>query len=342
MTKNNLRDQQLFDWVKQQLKITESEPVGIELVSGDASFRRYFRVEYKNNNYIAVDAPVETENTLLFVELANTLKQANIAASEVIAADFESGFMLQPDLGNIHLADQINDSNFQSCYRALWPTLDKLQSISKSSLTSIDSYKDSFVQLELGIFDEWFIEQYLNYSMSADEKAMLEQSKAFLTQQFLAQPQVAVHRDFHSKNIMLKAGDINQPVLIDFQGMLIGPVCYDLVSLLKDCYLIWPGDTVNRLSEEFRALYYPQIETRQWQDWFDLAGLQRHIKCAGIFARLAIRDNKPDYLQHIPAVLNYIVSAAAHFAELKAFLNWLEQKILPLYSARQTKGVEHV
>ncbi|MCU4675091.1 phosphotransferase [Catenovulum sp. 2E275] len=334
MEQKSLREQCLYQWVNQQLNNYE-QACQFELISGDASFRRYYRVTQNNQYFIAVDAPPATENNPLFIELAQILHQHDIATPEIIAADLTQGFMLQSDLGDLHLANIINAGNYSSLYPLLWSSIYKIQNISKNLLTSIDKYNKAFVLTELAIFSDWFVEHYLAHSLTNDEKKLLEETNLFLTQQFLSQPQVAVHRDFHSRNIMLKAGDINQPLIIDFQGMLIGPICYDLVSLLKDCYLVWPQQVVNQLSEDYRSQYYPNIEAQQWQTWFDLTGLQRHLKCAGIFTRLALRDNKTGYLKHLADVVNYIRQAAGQYPELKAFSDWFDEVIYPEFIAKQ-------
>lgn len=328
------REIQLFDWLEQQIKPTPSTPLEIKLISGDASFRRYYRVKQAKQSYIAVDSPPETEDNALFVHLSEQLNQAGIPASKVVAFELKLGFMLQQDNGDIHLANIINHNNAAQAYTLLWPVIAKFQCFHQNSQIKLPDYAPEFVKSELEIFSTWFIEHGLGYSLSATEQDLLARSYRLLANNFSQQPQVTTHRDFHCRNIMLNQGLLEQPILIDFQGAIIGPACYDLVSLLKDCYLVWPESLVEQLSENFRQLYYPNINTKTWQTWFDLTGLQRHIKCAGIFVRLAMRDNKPAYLNYLPNVIQYIKSTIVKYPELAEFAHWFEHNIYHVYQAK--------
>lgn len=338
MSSKNAREIQLFDWLKQQLTPMQSSQLEINLISGDASFRRYYRVKCQQESFIAVDAPPETEDNALFVNLSAQLNQAGIAVSKVLASDLELGFMLQQDNGDIHLADIINKDNAVQAYTQLFSVLAKFQLSHQHSQIKLPAYTPEFIKTELEIFTDWFIQQGLNYSLSTAEQNLLTQTYQTLADSFIQQPQVTTHRDFHCRNIMLKQGLLTEPVLIDFQGALIGPACYDLVSLLKDCYLLWPASLVEQLSEDFRQLHYPNVNTATWQTWFNLTGLQRHIKCAGIFVRLAMRDNKPAYLNYLPNVIHYIKTAINKYPELAEFAYWFEQKIYPVYLENMQSG----
>ncbi|WAJ70377.1 aminoglycoside phosphotransferase family protein [Catenovulum adriaticum] len=334
MSPKKAREIQLFNWLEQQIEPMPSASLEIKLISGDASFRRYYRVKHQNQSYIAVDAPPETEDNALFVHLSEQLNQADIPVSKVLAADLKLGFMLQQDNGDVHLADIINPDNAKQAYTQLWPVIAKFQHCHQNSQIELPAYAPEFVKTELEIFSTWFIQQGLNYSLSSAEQELLARSYQILTDNFSQQPQVAVHRDFHCRNIMLNQGLLEQPILIDFQGALIGPASYDLVSLLKDCYLVWSNALVDQLSDNFRQAYYPHVDENTWQTWFDLTGLQRHIKCAGIFVRLAMRDNKPAYLNYLSNVIQYIKSTIVKYPELAEFAYWFEHKIYPVYQTK--------
>lgn len=316
--------EQLQNWVNLQLP---NLAFNINLISGDASFRKYYRVELADKSLIAVNSPPAQENNPLFVNLAKKLKQAGLNTPEVIAADFEMGFMLLSDFGDIHLANLISSENYSSLYQSIFPVLNQLQQLPTAEFDLVDKYSSNLVQFEMSLFNDWFVEQHLGLKLNTKEHEMLNSAFEFISNQFQQQPQVLVHRDFHSRNIMFAGGDINQLGLIDFQGALIGPITYDLVSLLKDCYLIWPQDKVTELAETFRQTYQANITKEAWHKWFDLTGLQRHIKCAGIFSRLAIRDDKPNYLKHIPDVMNYIYQVCIKYPELTEFAKLIESKL---------------
>lgn len=276
--------------------------IELQLISGDASFRRYFRFHHQQVSYIAVDASPEHENNPLFVAISTTLSRHKINNVEVLAHNFESGFMLLADLGDVHLVDEINQNNYQSLYQQLLPIIQKLQLMDTAELT-IASYDETFCQFEMSLFHDWFLHKQHGIVLSERQKIQLNLALSTVSQIFLQQPQVNVHRDLHCKNIMLSNKQIR---LIDFQGMMFGPCTYDLASLLKDCYLVWPQDKINEIAQQYRTNYYPHISTETWQLWFDMAGLQRHIKCAGIFCRLKLRDNKPNYMIYLANVLTYI------------------------------------
>ncbi|MGL5360702.1 MAG: aminoglycoside phosphotransferase family protein, partial [Shewanella sp.] len=260
---------------------------------------------------------------------------------KVIAFDTEQGFMLQTDLGDTQLLSRLDSQNVSDSYQealALLPQIAKVVA-STDPVTGLSQalpqYDAAFVRRELQIFIEWLIGTHLQLNLSAEEHALIAQSFDILVENALAQPQVGMHRDFHSRNLMVNDGAL---WVIDFQDAVLGPVTYDAVSLLRDCYVRWPQAIVANLMQQHyqQALAHGFIpaETKfsQYQRWFDLMGLQRHIKAAGIFARLYYRDHKPAYMADIPLTLGYIIDIAAAYPELAPFAAWVQAKVLPAFT----------
>ncbi|EWH09107.1 aminoglycoside phosphotransferase [Catenovulum agarivorans DS-2] len=314
------RQQQLNQWLEQHFK----RSVQLTLICGDASFRRYFRFSDSGQSYIAVDAPPEHENNPLFVEISQLLTQQQINTVDVIQHDFGNGFMLLKDLGNEHLIDRLNEGNFTQQYSQLFALIAKIQTLPAEHL-QLKAYDQTFCLAEMALFNDWYLQQYHKITLSEELQQRLTAALMLISEHFLQQPQVFIHRDLHCKNIMLHNGHAH---VIDFQGMMYGPCTYDLASLLKDCYLNWPTEQINDLAEQFRMAYHPDIPAVTWQTWFDIAGLQRHIKCLGIFCRLSLRDNKPAYLQYLPRVLDYVQDVCVRYQhyipQLAAILECLE------------------
>lgn len=312
MTVKKNRRQALINWLDQKI----DGVYDLDSLSSDASFRKYYVVaRHTDPALTAVDAPPETEDNQLFVHLSDWLNRHGIRCSRVIAADIKQGFMLQEYLPQQHLFDRINQNNFQSLYHACFEPLAQLAKLN-ANVDFLPAYNDTMVRFELDIFRQWYLSQPSKLPLTEHQNDIFEQLVSHISKAFAEQPQVMVHRDFHSRNLMY---DHAQKItLIDYQGAVIGPATYDLVSLLKDCYLTWPAHQVNRLAEQFRQQNYPNINAQQWQYWFDLTGLQRHIKCAGIFIRLAQRDGKTAYLKYLPSVEQYIIEVVSRYPELEA------------------------
>ena len=206
-----------------------------------------------------------------------------------------------------------------------------------NSIYQLPDYDDVFVALELNIFSEWLVEKHLSIELSVEEKAQLEQCFSVLIDNVAQQPKAFMHRDYHSRNLLLSNENI---AVIDFQDAVFGPITYDIVSLLRDCYQRLPQADVEQLfnyftqllTEQFPDKRYGEIDGETWQRWFDLMGLQRHIKASGIFARLYHRDNKPGYLPDIPLTLDYIVEVAKKYPELSYLSELVTAKIQPVIS----------
>ena len=346
---NDSRKAQLNEWVNGQLsQLSDSDSVDIELttVSGDASFRRYFRAQLPGQSFIAVDAPPENENNELFVEIAGYLREARVKAPKVFAKNYTDGFLLLEDFGDrLYLPrllklqdgglDAISEYQVESLYKDAIVALIRIQS--KVDKKRLAPYSRETLRTEMQLFEDWFCENYLGLELSATDHELIAKTFTFLEEAALGQVQLAVHRDYHSRNLLIlddaKFPEGSGPGIIDFQDAMAGAYSYDLVSLLRDCYIRWSPVLVESL-----ALYYFElastagllkgVSASQFRRDFDLMGLQRNFKVMGIFSRLCIRDNKPQYLADIPLVIQYFLEVASKYEEMAPFLDWFETKVL--------------
>ncbi|MEH6627219.1 MAG: phosphotransferase [Motiliproteus sp.] len=307
-------------------------------VSGDASFRRYFRVITDGGSWIAVDAPPDKEDSHPFVAIARAWESLAIHSPHVHSVDFEQGFMLLSDLGDELYLDHLDEGTADGLYGLALDALLHIQQCQSINGQPFPPYDRSLLQREMELFRDWFIEQLLSIKLSLAEQTVVDEAFEQLIQSALAQPQVCVHRDFHSRNLMVTGK--NSPGVIDFQDAVWGPVSYDLVSLLRDCYIDWPKSRVQAWAlRYFERATEAGIFEQQSQDcllrWFDLMGMQRHLKAVGIFARLNIRDDKPDYLDDIPRTLSYLVDISGDYPEFAEFNGLLCQKLLPAMAASE-------
>lgn len=299
------------------------------VVSGDASFRRYFRIQSVDASWICVDAPPEHENSEQFIKVANLLESVN--APKVLASDLSLGFMLLSDLGDDLYLSLLNAETADDLYCAAIDSLIKIQKVDCEKV--LPAYDTSLLNTEMELFREWFVAKHLDYRLSDDENAMLDELFQWLTDSALEQPQVFVHRDYHSRNIMHLKGQ--EPGIIDFQDAVYGPISYDLLSLLRDCYIQWPPYQVESWVNYYLEQTDWELEKEQFMQWFDWMGLQRHIKVAGIFARLNYRDGKSSYLKDLPLTLNYIIEQAQKYPQMATFSDWMQTVVMPKMNSLQ-------
>ena len=300
--------------------------------SGDASFRRYFRVHSSKSSYIAMDAPPEQEDCKPFIQVAGFLESMQLHAPRVIEANTEDGFLLLSDLGNTPYLDLLNedvdaaDRLYATALRALLI----LQSRGEVFQSQLPSYDEELLRFELSLFHDWLCQEHLGIEFGADGESSWRSLCDLLVGNALDQPQVFVHRDYHSRNLMVTD---ESPGILDFQDAVEGPITYDLVSLLKDCYIKWPeeriGEWANSFADDARRLELHDLSPEQFLRELDLMGVQRHLKAAGIFARLNHRDGKADYLLDVPRTLSYIVDLGPRYDELGWLVNLIESKVLP-------------
>ncbi len=306
------------------------EVVGWRPIAGDASRRRYFRIRTPTGSLIAMDAP-PPEQPRRFVQVAELLAAGGIRVPQIHAADLARGFLLLEDFGDQTYLSVLTPANADSLYRAALETLVALQTRIDPAACRLPPYFETLLRRELELFREWFLERWLGESVAGELWGRVVE---ILLAGALEQPRVCVHRDYHSRNLMyLPAG----PGVLDFQDAVVGPVTYDSVSLLRDCYVSWPEDRVDRWRELHRralARCGLAIAPEQWREWFDLMGAQRHLKAAGIFARLWLRDGRSGYLRDIPRTLRYVVAVCAARPPLRDFADYLSRRILPRVEAR--------
>jgi aminoglycoside/choline kinase family phosphotransferase len=302
---------QLSRWVHQ------SKPnAKLASASADASFRRYFRVTDQQQTWIAMDAPPEKENLVPFIDVGKRLVNASVNAPTIYQSDLKQGFLLMDDLGNVPYLTELNTETADSLYSDALKTLVKIQSANSQQLPK---YDEGLLRNELMLMPEWFLRKHLDIELEDSEKSALEEIFVFLINNSLEQPQVFVHRDYHSRNLMITSE--SNPGVIDYQDAVLGPICYDLASILRDCYIVWPESRVKRWVEDFRHMAIEAnllddgVDSMQFKQWFDLIGLQRHLKVLGIFARLSHRDGKQAYLDDLPLTLSYVLSVAQRYPE---------------------------
>lgn len=289
-------------------------------ITNDASFRRYFRVALDGVSHIIMDAPPDKENCHPFIDIAQRLQASGLNAPKIVASKLEQGFLLLTDLGSQLYLPALNEA--QQVDNLYGDALDALVLMqTNTSSQGLPLYDHQLLHKEMDLFTNWLLDKHLNLSLSPADQASLEKCFELLSTSALSQPQVFVHRDYHSRNLMIVPQ--HNPGILDFQDAVKGPVTYDLVSLLRDCYIAWPLKRV----KEWARRYYTQaqqasilkgIDEAQFFHWFDWMGIQRHLKASGIFARLYHRDGKSGYLKDIPRTLNYIVEVSANYPELAA------------------------
>ena len=314
------RQSQLQQWLE---SIAENTYTNLQPASADASFRQYFRVTntLDNKTYVVMDAPPEKENCHLFVLVTELIRGVGVNAPDIIALDLQQGFLLLDDLGNKPYLDHLNNDTADELYIDAINALIKMQTID----AMLPAYNETLLQTELDLFEAWYLNRHLNIQLNENQKVSLNLIFKILIKNAEEQPQVFVHRDYHSRNLMIT--DNNNPGVIDYQDAVIGPVTYDLVSLFKDCYIQWPEEKIEHWLDLYLARLTPTrfIEKETLLYWFDLMGVQRHLKVLGIFARLNYRDGKSQYLNDLPLTLKYIVDTCEKYDELQPLKQLLEE-----------------
>lgn len=299
--------------------------------SADASFRRYFRVTLSDGStLIAMDAPPEKEDCGPFVAVAGRMREAGLHVPQIFAQDLAQGFLLLEDLGTRPYLDALTAGSVQSLYGDATRALLRLQA--GAPVDGLPRYDRPMLLREMQLFPDWLLDRHLRLDLTGQEAGMLAEAFALLVDNALAQPVVCVHRDFHSRNLMVVDGD--NPGVIDFQDAVAGPLTYDLVSLLRDCYVRWPAEQVDAWVGEYHAAAQQaglagDADQATYLGWFDLMGVQRHLKAAGIFARLNHRDGKPGYLADIPRTLGYIVEVGRRRPGVDWLAGFVAERVLP-------------
>lgn len=313
------RENALKNWIS----AIEMDASRLVPLAGDASFRRYFRLHSQEKTYIAVDIPPEKESFLPFITIGNELQQHNIRTPSIYAQNEKEGFLLIEDFGDQLLLDALTPDSEGTLYQQAIDTLIKIQSCPLRE--TLPLFDKAVMQKELLLFRDWYLEKHLQIPLKNHEKNLLTETFEWLTSSISLEPLVFIHRDYHSRNIMLFQDPNHRLGIIDFQDAAKGPLVYDLVSLIKDCYIQWPKEIVMK----WFLYFYDQSDiAKNWSLPFflkqaELCSLQRHIKVLGIFARLCHRDGKERYLNDIPLVWNYVMAATEEIPELRPFYEFL-------------------
>lgn len=322
------REQALNHWLTRGIGLRD---IRVEPASDDASFRRYFRITLADGaTRIAMDAPPGREDCAPFLRIAEQLGAIGLHVPAIHAADPQQGFILLEDLGSVHYLDRLNDSSADRLYGDALAALAVLQAVGPRD--GLPPYDELLLRREMALFPDWLLERHLGLVLEPDERAVLTRCFDLLVANALEQPRVCVHRDYHSRNLLVSPSP--SPGIIDFQDAVAGPVTYDLVSLLRDCYIAWPTSRVQAWAMGYFELAVQSgilqaKHEERFLRWFDLMGVQRHLKASGIFARLNHRDGKPGYLGDIPRTLGYIVEVAGGYPELAGLGRLIEQRVLP-------------
>jgi len=333
----------LLPWALTALGYSPGDDIpkhAVSLVAGDASNRRYFRLDCAGERYILADAPPQTEKNAEFVAIGQVLSDAQVRVPKILAADTQRGFLLLEDLGDRTLLAYLNGESVDAWYRKSGLILQKMAAIDLGRV-AVPSYDAAILDEELSRFSAWFVEDLLDYPLSVSEKAMIADLNALLVDSALEQPRVLVHRDFHSRNLMLVEND--ELAVIDFQDAVAGPVTYDIASLFKDCYICWPEQQVAKWVLEYKQVLegagrLSGASDQQFSQWFDWMALQRHIKVLGTFARLHLRDGKDAYLRDLPVVLDYVRESLDKYADqappFAAFSRWFDEALAPAIASQ--------
>ena len=322
----NNRLESLNLWLQRDLGIT-----GYTLApaSEDASFRRYFRVCRGAEKFIVMDAPPEREDCRPYVDVARRLYACGVNVPEIMEQDLDKGFLLIGDLGEALSLDVLTCANAGPLYSDATAALLKIQTLAVTD--GLPPYDKQLLMGEMELFRDWLLIRHLGLPSDAGVMRLLDENFAMLCQLALQQPRVFVHRDYHSRNLLVSAA--NNPGIVDFQDAVLGPVTYDPVSLFKDCYIKWPRDRIKQWLQEYyqEAAHQLQIKAgvEQFTRWFDFMGVQRQLKAGGIFARLWHRDQKRGFLKDIPRTLSYITDLRDDYRELLPLINLIEDHVLP-------------
>ena len=310
-----------MDKIKEWLQQTPYRDYKIEVASADASFRAYYRLSREDKTVLLMDSSLEKESLAPFIDVTARLLNANVRAPRILEKNLDDGFLIIEDFGNTHYLNILNEKNFKKLYRN---AIDEIVKMQNADTSNLPLYDKGFLHFEMDLMKEWYLEKNLDVTLDDEQKNMLERSLNAISDVVLSQPQdVFVHRDYHSRNIMLTLTNVIG--VIDYQDAMCGAVTYDLVSLLKDCYVEFKREDIQNLALEFRDKKALNASDEEFIKWFDFMGLQRHIKVLGIFSRLYLRDGKDGYLKDIPLTLKYTIETASRYDETKELAKFLQE-----------------
>lgn len=297
----------------------------LQPLRNEASFRQYFRIEMQNGNYIVMFAPPDKEDITAFIAIAKNFSTQGIHTPKIFNYDLEQGFVLLSDLGNALYFNLLNIETADDLYTRALAVIPQIQSCEPKlgNNMPLGLFDEKFIRTELKLFSDWFLQKHLKFDINPQFNSALEKVFQLLVTSALEQPHACVHRDYHSRNLLL----VNKEKVgvLDFQDAIYGPITYDAVSLLRDAYIDWPETKVQQWALNFRDMLTSKaaFSEEQFICWFDLMGVQRHLKVLGIFARLCYRDNKPHYLFSTARLLRYLQQVSEKYPELFVLKNLL-------------------
>ncbi len=311
--------------VKAYVATTRWSGWSVELASADASFRRYFRLRHGKRTVMLMDSSLEKESLKPFLDVTDRLLHAGVKAPKILDANLKEGFLIVEDFGNTHYLNVLDRSNFKALYTK---AIEEIVLMQRADAKGLPPYDKAFLHQEMELMREWFLQKYLHVHLSHHEEQTVNKTFEIISNEVLAQPQgLLVHRDYHSRNIMIpQQGEIG---VIDYQDAMNGPLTYDLVSLLKDCYITYNTRDIETLALTFRDINNLHVDDAAFIAWFDFTGMQRHIKVLGIFCRLHLRDGKSGYLNDLPLTLHYLIQAAQRYEKTRDFAILLQKITLP-------------
>ncbi len=315
----------LTHWVEQRLG---EQGIQITAASSDASFRRYFRATTGGGSYIVMDAPPDKEDTGPYVHAAQRLFAIGLNVPEILERDNTQGFLLLTDLGIKTYLEQLTPQTVERLYGDALGALIVLQTGTYTDPNGFPDYDDSLLMQEMELFRDWYVGRHLNQDLRSSQHQTLDQVFSLLLANAKAQARVWVHRDYHSRNLMVTP--TNNPGILDFQDAVSGPVTYDLVSLLRDCYIRWPKERVEDWAMGYQILARQSglpvgDDEQRFMHDFDWMGVQRHLKVLGIFSRLSYRDGKTGFLNDLPQVYQYLIEVSGTYPELEPLHSLLLQ-----------------
>lgn len=316
----------LRGWLNNDLNLTN---FSVTTASEDASFRRYYRISWDHETAIVMDAPPEHESCDPFIDITGRLLRCGVNVPTIKASNLQKGFLLLEDLGVELYLDVLTADNVDKLYVDAINAILKIQTSGQTE--GLPVYDEKLLLQEMLLFRDWLVGRHLQIEITPSIQKIFDDTFLLLMNSAIEQPQVFVHRDYHSRNLLINRQ--NNPGVIDYQDAVIGPVTYDLVSLLKDCYISWPREKViiwlQGFHNRFQNLSEKKISKEQFLRWFDLMGVQRHLKASGIFARLLHRDSKVGFMQDIPRTLSYILELEENYPELLPFIEFIGEEVMP-------------
>ena len=327
------RQNALHTWLN---SLINDPPFSLTPLAGDASFRRYFRLQHGTSRHVVMDAPPAKEGLLAFIQIARALRDSGVQTPEIFAFDLNLGFALLEDFGDTLLYNIQASEHAERHYMEALDTLHRIQPCT-TKIPMLAPFDLRIMEDELQLFRTWFLERWLGITLTNLEENMLNHTLTRITEDIMQQPQCLMHSDYHSKNLIITDAHNKTSIgVLDFQDALLGPFTYDLVSLLKDAYVTWPRATQTRWIDAF----YQKLPNKHgWsRDEFDYGfltcGLQRHLKILGVFCRLDQRDGKSAYLRDLPLTLHYVLDALEQHEPFHACYEFMQTRVVPAFEEK--------